>query len=309
MDQVKGEPLEAFDRSIDVHVSRIRQAIEDDVKHPAAHYHGAWRGLCFCQGTRLKRLYLRIYFAVLAVLAVLALAAGLLWNRFEEHGPQARVRDSLATLAANALPAAEASPAAQQAALEKLLSGVRADVTLYAANRERIASVGAALPLLRWSMLTANAFPCRRAAAQVVRLADGRWVVARTSFGRPPRGKGGAPLWMTFGVLPVAGVAGARHRHRRLSVVRRLTGRLERLQTGVEALGAGTLSTRVKVEGHDEVARLAESFNQAAAHIEKLVGAHKTLLANASHELRTPAGTHTPGCGAPEVRCRCCAQP
>lgn len=34
MDQVKGEPLEAFDRSIDVHVSRIRQAIEDDAKHP-----------------------------------------------------------------------------------------------------------------------------------------------------------------------------------------------------------------------------------------------------------------------------------
>lgn len=34
MDQVKGSPLEAFDRSIDVHVSRIRQAIEDDVKHP-----------------------------------------------------------------------------------------------------------------------------------------------------------------------------------------------------------------------------------------------------------------------------------
>lgn len=34
MDQVKGEALEAFDRSIDVHVSRIRQAIEDDPKHP-----------------------------------------------------------------------------------------------------------------------------------------------------------------------------------------------------------------------------------------------------------------------------------
>ncbi len=34
MDQVKGEALEAFDRSIDVHVSRIRQAIEDDAKHP-----------------------------------------------------------------------------------------------------------------------------------------------------------------------------------------------------------------------------------------------------------------------------------
>ena len=34
MDQVKGQPLEAFDRSIDVHVSRIRAAIEDDPKKP-----------------------------------------------------------------------------------------------------------------------------------------------------------------------------------------------------------------------------------------------------------------------------------
>jgi DNA-binding response OmpR family regulator len=34
MDLVKGEALEAFDRSIDVHVSRIRAAIEDDPKKP-----------------------------------------------------------------------------------------------------------------------------------------------------------------------------------------------------------------------------------------------------------------------------------
>ncbi len=34
MDRTKGETLEAFDRSIDVHVSRIRQAIEDDPKKP-----------------------------------------------------------------------------------------------------------------------------------------------------------------------------------------------------------------------------------------------------------------------------------
>jgi len=44
----------------------------------------------------------------------------------------------------------------------------------------------------------------------------------------------------------------------------------------------------VKVEGHDEVARLARSFNRAAGRIEELVAAHKSLLANASHELRTP---------------------
>lgn len=34
MDVVKGEPLEAFDRSIDVHIGRLRAAIEDDPKQP-----------------------------------------------------------------------------------------------------------------------------------------------------------------------------------------------------------------------------------------------------------------------------------
>jgi DNA-binding response OmpR family regulator len=34
MDKLKNEELEAFDRSLDVHVSRIRAAIEDDPKHP-----------------------------------------------------------------------------------------------------------------------------------------------------------------------------------------------------------------------------------------------------------------------------------
>jgi two-component system, OmpR family, phosphate regulon response regulator OmpR len=34
MDALRGHPMEAFDRSIDVHVSRIRAAIEDDQKSP-----------------------------------------------------------------------------------------------------------------------------------------------------------------------------------------------------------------------------------------------------------------------------------
>ena len=34
MDALKGHPLEAFDRSIDVHISRIRAVIEDDPKSP-----------------------------------------------------------------------------------------------------------------------------------------------------------------------------------------------------------------------------------------------------------------------------------
>lgn len=71
-------------------------------------------------------------------------------------------------------------------------------------------------------------------------------------------------------------------------LIRRLTKRLNTLQNGVEQWGQGDLSTRVKVSGKDEVAFLAERFNTAASRIEALVGSHKSLLANASHELRSP---------------------
>ncbi len=71
-------------------------------------------------------------------------------------------------------------------------------------------------------------------------------------------------------------------------IIRRLTKRLEALQRGVERWGAGELGTRVPVEGGDEVAFLAERFNQAAERIEHLLASHKALLANASHELRSP---------------------
>ena len=71
-------------------------------------------------------------------------------------------------------------------------------------------------------------------------------------------------------------------------LVRRLTSRLEALQRGVATWGAGDLSARMPVRGHDEVADLALHFNEAADRIETLVNAQKSLLANASHELRSP---------------------
>ena len=71
-------------------------------------------------------------------------------------------------------------------------------------------------------------------------------------------------------------------------IVRRLTKRLEGLQRGVERWGQGDLSTRLPVGGQDEVAFLAERFNAAAERVQTLMLSHKTLLANASHELRSP---------------------
>jgi signal transduction histidine kinase len=83
-------------------------------------------------------------------------------------------------------------------------------------------------------------------------------------------------------VLFVAVAAGA------WPVVRRLTRRLEALKQGVEAFGAGALHRRVAEDGRDEVAALGASFNRAASRIEALLRSHQSLLANASHELRSP---------------------
>jgi signal transduction histidine kinase len=96
--------------------------------------------------------------------------------------------------------------------------------------------------------------------------------------GRPwPRG----PLWM-LGIVALA-VAIATY-----PIMRRLTRRLEGLRRGVERWGEGELNVRVKEDGNDEVAFLARRFNRAAERVETLVKTHKSLLANASHELRSP---------------------
>jgi len=63
----------------------------------------------------------------------------------------------------------------------------------------------------------------------------------------------------------------------------------------VQKWGDGDLSRRVPVSGQDEVADLSQHFNDAAQRIENLMSSQralltsqKSLLANASHELRSP---------------------
>jgi signal transduction histidine kinase len=78
-------------------------------------------------------------------------------------------------------------------------------------------------------------------------------------------------------------------------IVRRLTHRLEALQGSMLRWGDGDLSVRVPQHGNDEVASVAAGFNHAAEQIEALMKSReallvsqKSLLANASHELRSP---------------------
>ena len=206
----------------------------------------------------MKRLYARLYLALLASLTVFAVAAAALWHA--SGGWEERQGAVFAQLAANVLPPASAGAAEQQAAVEKIAAGIPGQFALLAADGRRLAVVGAD--------------PGR--GAHRLQLPDGRSLVVR------PQRRGLLTGVAALALLLVAVGAGA------YPVVRRLTRRIERLQTAVESLGSGQLSARVEVKGRDEVAALAESFNAAAARIEALVAAHRSLLANTSHELRTP---------------------
>jgi signal transduction histidine kinase len=222
----------------------------------------------------LPRLYFRFYVALLVILAIFAFATLEIWNR--TGSPLERSNATLAQVMQNVLAPPDAPPDMQQAALARVAANLNdAHMTLYTRDWRPLAVVGDLIPARHWRRQGVTGPPPE----SFVRLPDGRKLLSSEPLGftRPKAMLHNALLLVALGI----GVAA-------FPLVRHLTKRLERLQIGVEKLGAGDFTARVPIEGKDEVARLAQSFNRAADQIEQLVGAHKTLLANASHELRTP---------------------
>jgi len=274
----------------------------------------------------MRSLTLRIYLTVLLALGLFALVSGWLVQRHFDQERERFVASAQERAAAwgdllqRSLPSADAPPAEQAAALGEWSNRLRLPLALDAADGQRI---GASEAYLRREQDDAPG-PRR---AQAVRLEDGRtlWIMRpMPRSGGPGRAgmNGAMPMPMPGGmhmgggmrpgtrpVLPdaaplswwtalaapgglgiaalllvlfVAVAAGA------WPVVRRLTRRLEALKQGVEAFGGGALHHRVAEDGRDEVAALGASFNRAAARIEALLHSQQSLLANASHELRSP---------------------
>lgn len=246
----------------------------------------------------MRSLYLRIWLTVVAALALFAFVSG--WM-VQQHLDSERMRNegalqermaAWADLLERSLPGADAPPAEQAAALREWSIRLRLPMALDDAGGRRLATSDA------FARREAEGFGTR---AQAIRLDDGRTLrVMRLGSGMRPNAAGmhgptrpgawAAWRWMPNGVglalllalLFVGVAAGA------WPVVRRLTRRLEALKQGVEAFGAGALHQRVAEDGRDEVAALAASFNRAATRIEALLRSHQSLLANASHELRSP---------------------
>jgi signal transduction histidine kinase len=225
----------------------------------------------------MSRLYRQIYLTIIASLALVVAFALILWQFVPNPGPSRPAFELAGELVGALIPAPSEGAAAQQDAINRLFDRLKLDLALYDQELRPVAAAGRRVPRPRnesGGFLYGPGGP-----AWSVRLPDGRWVVVRA----PSRQR--RPLFGVFAFLGGIALAVAVCAY---PLVRRLTRRLERLQSGVESLGAGDLSARVKVEGKDEVAQLAKSFNQSAARIEELVLSHKLLLANASHELRTP---------------------
>ena len=248
-------------------------------------------------------MYLRIYLTVVAVLLVFALVAGYVFQRNVEserediHAQWRERATGWGALIENSLPGADAPVDEQRAALLEWSRRLRLPLALDDAAGRRIAID----ERLERREAETGAMPRR---AVRLPLSDGRalWLWrpggprsgerradeagASRAGGFPAHGPpwlpGGFGLVLTLVALFCAIALGA------YPVVRRLTRRLEALKRGVEAFGAGRLSHRVDAGGRDEVAAVASSFNHAAERIETLVASHRNLLANASHELRSP---------------------
>ncbi|XHS76826.1 ATP-binding protein [Burkholderiaceae bacterium UC74_6] len=270
----------------------------------------------------MKSLYFRIYLTLVALLMAFAFGATWLFQRQMEHErgtADAAANErmiAMGTLIHHALPAASAPREQQAAAIAEWGQRLRMAIALQDDKGQRIGASELFKrredePLSRQVLLS---------------LDDGRSLVMMRAW-RPQPGvlpmpgsgpqhlqrrelQGGQPpqqqqpafqqplqLWgmpwlgqlpsgealATVLVLLFVGVAAGAY-----PVVRRLTRRLEMLKTGVESFGAGNLAQRVDDRGRDEVAAVARSFNDAAGRIESLLRSNKALLANASHELRSP---------------------
>jgi signal transduction histidine kinase len=200
-----------------------------------------------------QRLYLRIWLAIVVAVGLLALAVGWLWQvALDSQREQALSRTEREIVLRNS--AGEVVGQAPARAVRVPGEGLEFQVAMVDGQTLYI-------NLPRRNRPPGAAGPGQRAQS---------WMQSPMGF-----------AWL-LGLVALAVALGA------YPVVRRLTKRLEMLQKGVERWGDGDLSTRLPVQGEDEIAFLATRFNAAAERVQTLLQSHKALLANASHELRSP---------------------
>lgn len=224
-----------------------------------------------------QRLFLQIYLTMLGIVALFVALVIVGWWLSRDDSSRGEFRSSIGALVAEALPPQGAPPAEMDAVLDRLSEHVAGRISVFGPEGNLLASLGQPLPLPEERT---SGWRGGRGYGFGMPLPDGRFVLFRPDRDRSGRRTIG--FFAALALLAVVIAVGA------YPLSRRLARRLERLQGRVEALGAGDLAARVEVEGKDEIAALARSFNRAAERIQALVAAQRDTLAAASHELRSP---------------------
>ena len=95
----------------------------------------------------MRRLYLQVYLTIVASLILVVITAGLLWHFGTTFRPFARQQFEVAgEIIAELVPPVDASPQAQQEAIERLAERIGTDLALFSRTNERLASAGRRLP-------------------------------------------------------------------------------------------------------------------------------------------------------------------
>jgi two-component system sensor histidine kinase BaeS len=71
-------------------------------------------------------------------------------------------------------------------------------------------------------------------------------------------------------------------------LTRGIVAPVRRLTQAAQAVAAGDLDTRAPVQGHDEIADLAQTFNTMSASLQRAEQARRAQTADIAHELRNP---------------------
>lgn len=225
----------------------------------------------------MRRLHLRLYVTIVGALVAFAFLAAISWHIIAWPQGAAWSIETATHMSASMLDDVP-GPEAQQKVVTALAEQLHADVVLL--PRQGGGTVADGRPFVPdANRRNETGWQYRDGRSYAVQLADGRMLIVRSRYRFLLHG-----VHMVLFLSVLAAILALLV----YPIARGITARLARLKQGVQNFGAGDLAARVAVEGRDEVAALATSFNESAARIEQLVRANQMLLANCSHELRTP---------------------
>ena len=226
------------------------------------------------------KLYQQVYFAVVTALALLVSIIFVLQHYVVK--PITRNTSAYVTLSQivqESLPPLTAPVKEQAAAVQVWINRLHGDFALYGSDRKLIFGGGSRILSAPPISQIKDGWIAGDEEVYAALLPDKRWLLSTMEAEDTGRHIAiGATLLISF-LLVGVGI---------FPVIRKITRRLEELQSSVSLLGEGNLAVRAEVNGADEVANLAHSFNKTASQLQALVQSQKSLLANASHELRTP---------------------